>query len=559
LACACTRTTRKDHPSPGQGLTSEDGGLTAELGFGDTSGQSLLPFSIGTTYARQKPTPSSPWHADGGDWTFFDATLPGSPTVPFTVGIETEMVGPSGSSMTFGKGIIVVPDRDAGAGFLQRFGAAFKTSAPPPRTATPLQATPFSIAILGTSMRQRGGVSQTWSATKWFLQDEGLEAEVFFNYDLDGKVGEFAEKDEEYRTDVLAALAVHLRDGPQAERTPGTDPRLTESGPRAGSFANVGSPRATFREWRGGVLVYADAIAGGGQAVLSVAPAQPDAATEVLRVERRLGSIGCADAASWNGCLIAEDLPRQEHVWSSNDPVRYWWLDRLGAPKTPFTGSWGTDRRTITTHPVSPDRKWVALKWLQKLDSGRGQFAAQFVDRATGQVVSTYAQPEKILDVVGWSAGATGVSAIVSVTDPRAHSMRVAGTVFVDPASGKELPRLAPTRSADDASVSRDRARRCEFRADGAELAITQIATRTTRVFPVHPDDRRATKDADCRWAGSRYVIIPTPHVGFVDADTLLMSYPVPRAEKQVYEFSSDLKWVVRHGEGVAVAPMSNN
>jgi hypothetical protein len=89
--------------------------------------------------------------------------------------------------VAFSKGILVVPDREAGAGFLARFGAAFKTPAPPPRTATPLQATPFSIAILGTSMRQRGSVSQTWSATKWFLQDEGLEAEVFFNYDLDGR------------------------------------------------------------------------------------------------------------------------------------------------------------------------------------------------------------------------------------------------------------------------------------------------------------------------------------------------------------------------------------
>jgi hypothetical protein len=173
--------------------------------------------------------------------------------------------------------------------------------------------------------------------------------------------------------------------------------------------------------------------------------------------------------------------------------------------------------------------------------------------------VSTYAQPEKILDVVGWSAGATGVSAIVSVADPLAASMRVPGTAVVDPASGKELPRPAHARSAEDMSVSRDGARRCAFRADGAELAITQIGTGTTRVFPVHPDDRRATKEADCRWAGSRYVIMPTPHLGLVDAETLLMSYPVPRVEKQVYDFSPDLRWVVRSGEGVAVAQMSAN
>ena len=476
--------------------------------------------------------------------------------MPFTVGIE--MSGAGGAPVAFGKGIVVVTHPQVGARFLQRFSGAFKTPVPPPRTATPLEATPFSIAILGTSMRQASGASKTWLATKWFLQDEGLEAEVFFNYDLDGKVGEFAEKDEDYRGDLLAALAVHLRDGPQADRTPATDPHLTDSGPRAGGFTTVGSPRAQYLEWRGGALVYSDGVDAGGRAVLSVAPATPASPTEILRVERRLGPIGCADATSWNGCLVAEDLPQQDNVWSSNDPVRYWWLDRLGAPKTPFTGSWGADPRSTTTRPVSPDRKWVALKWLQKLDSGRGQFAVQFVDCSTGQAASTYAQPEMILDVVGWSTSPTGVRAIVSVTDPRARQMHAGGTVMVEPASGKEAgPTPADAPEARGADVSPDGKRRCAFRADGAELAITLIATGATRVFPVHPDDRRATKEADCRWAGSRYVILPTVHLGLVDADTLLMSYPVPRAEKQAYEFSPDLAWVVRHGDGLAVAAMA--
>lgn len=45
---------------------------------------------------------------------------------------------------------------------------------------------------------------------KWFFADG--EVEVFVNFDLAGKQGEFAEKDEGYRAGLVAAFAT-LRDG----------------------------------------------------------------------------------------------------------------------------------------------------------------------------------------------------------------------------------------------------------------------------------------------------------------------------------------------------------
>ena len=41
--------------------------------------------------------------------------------------------------------------------------------------------------------------------------------EVFFNYDLKGKVGEFSEKDADYRKGLVAAFAA-LRDGATTRR-----------------------------------------------------------------------------------------------------------------------------------------------------------------------------------------------------------------------------------------------------------------------------------------------------------------------------------------------------
>ena len=59
----------------------------------------------------------------------------------------------------------------------------------------------------------------------------------------DPKVGqaEFAEKDEDYRGEMIAYLATALRDGPLPERTPKNDPTLTLDGPRVTDWKRIAS------------------------------------------------------------------------------------------------------------------------------------------------------------------------------------------------------------------------------------------------------------------------------------------------------------------------------
>ena len=70
-------------------------------------------------------------------------------------------------------------------------------------------------------------LGEGWTATKLFPKEHGLEAEVFFNYNLQSREGEFSEKDPDYRQDLIAILETALRDGPRPDRTPDTDPNLT--------------------------------------------------------------------------------------------------------------------------------------------------------------------------------------------------------------------------------------------------------------------------------------------------------------------------------------------
>jgi hypothetical protein len=134
----------------------------------------------------------------------------------FTVGVKGARS--AGAPFAGSEAIIAVSDPGIGARFVERFAQAFHTAVPAPAERRPLRPTPFAMAILGESMsRENGGFRSTgkgnWTASKWFFEDDGDEAEVFFNFSVLDGVGEFSEKDEGYREALAAALAHRLRDG----------------------------------------------------------------------------------------------------------------------------------------------------------------------------------------------------------------------------------------------------------------------------------------------------------------------------------------------------------
>ena len=42
---------------------------------GESAESGYMPFKIAKTHERQRPLEQSPWHADGGNWTFFSNQL----------------------------------------------------------------------------------------------------------------------------------------------------------------------------------------------------------------------------------------------------------------------------------------------------------------------------------------------------------------------------------------------------------------------------------------------------------------------------------------------------
>lgn len=168
-----------------------------------------LAFSIVKVYGKQKPTATGRGHADGGTWEFFDATT--SDGAPFTFGYFAPP--PSGElPMSFGDCVLATADR---ARFVTSLAKAFGQALPEAATAAhkgkPLR---MRMVVLGRNQKRQAGGSYadggTATVTKLFFEARGADAEMFFDFDVAQKSGEFAEKDADYDKDVVGISAAEL-------------------------------------------------------------------------------------------------------------------------------------------------------------------------------------------------------------------------------------------------------------------------------------------------------------------------------------------------------------
>jgi hypothetical protein len=201
---------------------SEDGNVIQPGGINEESEQwGYLALRILKVHEKQKALDAAPWFTGGGDWTFLECEAEEDSNVRVLIG--TAMRGsPEGETpISWGEAVIAVADASMGARFVEALAKAFHQTTPPPHGQKPSLRVKMQTAVLGTGLVRdphggfKDGRNGSWVATKWFLQDETAEAEVFFNFSTKENRAEFSEKDAEYREDLVQQLVVGLRDGPR--------------------------------------------------------------------------------------------------------------------------------------------------------------------------------------------------------------------------------------------------------------------------------------------------------------------------------------------------------
>jgi hypothetical protein len=555
LSAGCQRTpalpaSEKQGTMPVADASKDEPRAQVRIGEGSPEDWGLLPFDVLKVYPNQKPTGAMPWHVDGGDWTFFDCrTAPPRP-VTFTVGVRAK--SNERRPIAWGEATILVPDRGEGVKLLDCISRSFKQKSPPERKQQPLEPWKFNTAVLGDGMKRepQGGFSGQgggWSATKWFLEREGFSAEVFFNYNLKEMKGDFSEKDPDYREDLLAVMAIIVRDGPRPERTPQTDPNLTAVGPTFGKGQPIAMNARFFQFGPGGKqILFSSKSQNGSTVVFAVPPDHPDQSNEVARVRQELDGVTVLDP-DVNQLLVVEVLPKEKGVISSEDPKRLWWVDRPKKETRELKGPWEGKNFHLAEKPVSPDGRFIVIKdWRPRTDGNRGNYSVIHVlDRQAG-TTQTIELVNQSPEPIGW-VGIGKDLRLVFLKSHRWDKDQKQEWYLGEPETGNYAPTEKSPLPSDEWSRRQSPDGGLVAGIEGKDkLVITDVKTGQKRSFAFHEDDRRVVHEECFQWVNPRYLLLHLNRLAFLDVQTLKMSYPLPiKDESRSHTFSPDFKWVL--------------
>ncbi len=536
----------------------------AEMRIGDGPDEAPhLSFKITTVHEHQKPSADAPYHIDGGEWTFFDCHASSDPKVVFTVGTASK--SSDGNSPSAGdKAFLIVKDREAGVRFVELFSKAFSGKLPASRNHAHVPK-PLAIntAVLGYNVnRERdGGFSGTaggWTATKWFPEHDGQSGQIFFNYDLVKRQGEFSEKDADYADDLVAMFASALRDGPRPERTPDNDPNLSRTGPTIGKPRKLLSRLSEHYSFspNGRFAVYQD------RSTISALPLDlPDGTPhEIIQFDHSPWEVRVLDDDL--DLIVQEGIPEFSGLKSSSDPMRIWWVDGKTKEKKLLRGP--EKELNLAEVPVSPDHRYVALhQWTENPVAEVRTRSLQILNRERGELKVCESQG-KDLYLIDWKETQSGLR-VIALTNRRQFGKTAPSESFlVDPATGKVVVQSnVDARLEIDNPLSPDGKHRVQV--GKKELIVTDQGDGKQRRFVFHEDDRRFVGPECIEWVTSRYLKFNGQRVALIDVTTMKMCFPASadgaKFGSHTFKFSPDFHWVLFQGErddgeGLFLAPV---
>ena len=509
-----------------------------------------LPFKITAALEGQKPSDKFPFHENGGDWTFFECTATEDAKVKFKVGVLSE--DSSGDApVAWGKAMLIVDDQMAGGEFLSLFHKSFPGKIP---SASDQKYDPkplkINTAILGDGLQREpgGGFSGDageWTATKWFPEFDGRSGEIYFNYNLVERKGEFSEKEAEYAESLLALFAAALRDGPRPARTPINDPNLTLVCPSIGPARKLASEQAghyTFSP-SGRFAVYQV-----GTTVCALSMEESDSEPfDVIKL----------DHSPWDVRVLSDDLdfviqegiPENPAFRSSSDPMRFWWVDGNNKERKLLRGP--EKDLNLAESPVSPDLRFIGFERYEGKPGSHERCKVVFIfDRNEGTEVQVRMDGED-LSLVGWKAHDAGVRAIL-VTNRWQFDGDKSELYLSDPSKGTlEQQKDADARYELDNIVSPDDKHRVRIGDDN--LLVTNVASGEKRTFTFHEDDKEFVGEECVEWASPQYLKFNGQKLSLIDVTSMKMCFPHHADEIEAgshsYKFSPDLHWVLFNGE----------
>lgn len=518
-------------------------GGVAEPGVGATEDDRRLKLLITSVVVGQQPSDAPPWHAPGGNWTYFEAR-----TSPDSDAVLAALVPTFGDDM-FGRMILVPTTPAAGAGIVDAFARTFAVATPPVVAGGTLKPFPLHVAVLAANAGHDEGFSGagSWNATKWFCTDNGDEAEMFFNFSLVDRIAELSEKDPDYDAGVARCLATALRDGAPPPRTPANDPTLAATGPDLVLGKKLASRHGIPIAVTATRIVFADDD--GAHGTVSAVDPRTGVVSQLFTSTDRV-ELGACDATA-SVCAVKVSAPGEVRgAFSGDDRSRAIVLDGATSPLPIVQPDFVA---------VSPDGKWVAATSEDKLVAW---------NRATKHASAAPIDPKASTRVYGWRRGAGAAPHAVALIEQRifdaADPMKARILAWDLDGSGALAPSDdPPPESVNDRQaadpVSPDGKRRVEISEDG-KVTVTPLPAGAPRTLALDPRDARRVSPGCCVWLDNRYVELAGSPIGFIDTDAMKVSFAASVLETDDDSevdatFARGVPWaLVSRGDGLYLA-----
>ncbi len=499
-----------------------------------------LGFTITKVHANRKPATAAPFHEAGGDWTYVEAHVDDDPTATFIVGMPA--YAPAQGRPGFGKMMFAPTTKHAGDKVIALLAKRLGVSVPPTIAGGVLQAMKVPIALLGVGIGKLDnglGGKGTWTATKLFCSAGDIDsAELFFNISVASKRGKFSEKDTDYNKDVVACLAIALRDGALPPRTPANDSTLSATGPRLELGKKIGERRMEGLALTPARLLMIDER-GDSAAVVEV-DVKTGKTRDLYKTAERIESGSCDDTG--DRCVLKVSTPSEaRNVFGGGDKTHLVSLERTISNDLalPALG----ERPDLAGKSISPDGRFVVVR--VRGDDGAKLLA---INRETKQSVALPEKDKEYLAVVAWVKEVGKWVAVVTRTIYEDQP-----SVVVDwhvEAKGEVRPSKRPGTD-ETLAMSPDGKRHAEFTTDG-KLVVTAGGKPRTLAF--HPADAKVVSPDCCKWIDNRFIQTRT---GFIDTDAMKVSLlpvdPEEDAPRITYVRGTRTAIVVR-GDGAYLA-----
>jgi len=506
-----------------------------------------LRLKIIKVHEKQSFIEKAPWHAPGGDWTFLECAVGKNPSSKVLIGTRSRGSTKGNLPISWGEGMIAVTDNNAGIAFIEAFSKTFHQPASPRYGTNPPGYIKVNAAVFGVNQVRgskggfRDGRKGTWTASKWFLQSENAEAEVFFNYSTSEKRAEFSEKDEEYREELIEQLVIGLRDGPLPERTPDNDRTLTLIGPHVVAWAQIAGTNETAQFTPIGdriVITMFDEEKGAKLYLASIQRPQErqklaDFEGSVLLHDFLFGERGLT-------IFLAETIRKDREILSTADPQRLWLVnaqDKRQVTVPAEITNWFAGKGSI-----SPDGKFLALHSWRRQGNKQNSRVIHVGDLQSGRWRTAEAAGT-VLELVGWT-GEKPKGIVLTGNSFAEKEVRKPNSL--DPESAQLTPLETTPLELNPARTRSPTHKRAPEVLSKEKLRLTQLPNGQKREFTFDSRDRRNVRRDSIRWASDRYLVFQGTHTALIDSDTLKMNYPLNKDSGfSSVEFSPDFKWAL--------------